>query len=145
MKRVWGYHIMCDCAECNEGIRDKQRIKSFVEDLLVKIKMKGYGDPIIVRFAEHDPDAVGYTLVQLIETSAVTCHFSDNNLDAYLDVFSCAKFDPQTVMQVFQEHFMPSQIYYRFFQREAKCGRRAGFEEFKIPMNNQRNKKGKQE
>ena len=68
--------------------------------------------------------------MQLIETSAITGHFSDNNLDAYLDIFSCAEFDPQIAMQTIQAHFQPEQIFYRFFQREAKYGRRDGFEEF---------------
>lgn len=130
MKKTWGYHLICDCSTCNNGIKDKQKIKVFVNDLLTKIKMRGYGEPLIVRFAEHDPDAVGYSLVQLIETSAITGHFSDNNLDAYLDIFSCAEFDPQLVMQTIQKHFQPEQIFYQFIQREAKHGRRIGFKEF---------------
>lgn len=85
----WGWHLILDCASCNLNIQSPNAIREFVADLVHEIDMKAYGDPIIVHFATHDPQKGGYSLVQLIETSAITGHFVDSNGDAYLDIFSC--------------------------------------------------------
>jgi hypothetical protein len=43
---------------------------------------KAYGAPVLEHFAEHLPEAAGYSLVQLIETSAITGHFCDLSSEA---------------------------------------------------------------
>jgi S-adenosylmethionine/arginine decarboxylase-like enzyme len=60
--------------------------------------------------ATHLPEAAGYSLVQLIETSAVTGHFCDASGDAYLDVFSCKDFDAQVAIGVIERHLRPESI-----------------------------------
>lgn len=129
-KETWGYHLVCDCNGCNAGITHKKDIAAFVTELLDVIKMIAYGEPTIVRFAEHVPQASGYSLVQLIETSAISGHFSDNNGDCYLDIFSCLKFDPQLAMNTIQKHFGPQQMYFQFLEREAKFGLQDGFQTY---------------
>jgi S-adenosylmethionine/arginine decarboxylase-like enzyme len=69
-----------------------------------------YGEPVLKHFATHLPEAAGYSLVQLIETSAVTGHFCDTSGDAYLDVFSCKDFDPEVAIEVVVRHLRPKLV-----------------------------------
>lgn len=107
---AWGQHLMLDIKGCNSNICNKNAIADFAKDLVVAIKMKAYGKPIIVHFAKPIYHASGYSLVQLIETSTITGHFSDNNHDAYLDIFSCKSFAKKTVIKIVEQHFAPHKI-----------------------------------
>ena len=70
--------------------------------------MEADGPPVLQRFAEHVPEAAGYSLVQLIETSAITGHFCDKSGDAYIDVFSCKDFDTAAALDVVRSRSGPS-------------------------------------
>jgi S-adenosylmethionine/arginine decarboxylase-like enzyme len=117
---VWGQHLILDMGGCNENIARKESLRAFVAELVDAIDMVAYGEPIIERFATHSQAAAGYSLVQLIETSAISAHFSDHNRDVYLDVFSCKSFDENRVVQVVDKYFEPQSIYMLFLGREAK-------------------------
>ena len=60
--------------------------------------MKMYGETWIEKFASHDEKLFGITVLQAIETSSITAHFAENIGEIYLDVFSCAEYDPQKVL-----------------------------------------------
>ncbi len=80
----------CDLATISSG----EKIKEFVIELCDNvIHMKRYGEPLIPHFGHDNPITSGYSLVQLIETSSVTAHFSEYKRSVYLNVFSCAWFD----------------------------------------------------
>ena len=117
---AWGQHLILDMGGCNERISQKESISAFVVELVNAIDMVAYGEPIIEHFATHSQEAAGYSLVQLIETSAISAHFSDNNRDVYLDVFSCKSFDETRVVQVVDKYFEPTSIYFLSLGREAK-------------------------
>ncbi len=105
---MWGRHLVLDCSSCDrEAVRDPGIIREFCADLVSSIGMVAYGEPVLEHFATHLPEAAGYSLVQLIETSAVTGHFCDASGDAYLDVFSCKEFDPKIAISVVQKHLRP--------------------------------------
>ena len=118
--KEWGQHLILDIAGCNDNICSKKSIKLFVKELVDAIEMKAYGEPIIKHFAEHLPEAAGYSLVQLIETSAISGHFSDNNRDAYIDIFSCKEFDENKAVKVVEKYFDPQNIHSLCLKREAK-------------------------
>jgi S-adenosylmethionine/arginine decarboxylase-like enzyme len=119
-ERYWGYHLILDCRGGDvNAIRDRQTIVAFVRRLVERIDMRAYGEPICEHFATHDPDAAGYSLVQLIETSSITGHFVDRNGDAYIDVFSCKPFDVETARAVVREHFRPAAIRVTYLTRQA--------------------------
>src|SRR5687768_9924536 len=108
---MWGKHLVLDCSSCDrEAVRDANAIRKFCADLVSSIGMVAYGEPVLEHFATHLPQAAGYSLVQLIETSAVTGHFCDASGDAYLDVFSCKDFDPEIAVRVVRRHFRPRMI-----------------------------------
>jgi len=117
---MWGRHLILDCSACErEAVRDGDAIREFCEDLVPSIGMVAYGGPVIEHFATHLPEAAGYSLVQLIETSAVTGHFCDASGDAYLDVFSCKDFDPEVAIHVVERHFSPRSIRQTELVRDA--------------------------
>lgn len=105
---MWGRHLVLDCSTCElEAIRNKETLQKFCADLVASIGMVPYGEPVLEHFATHLPEAAGYSLVQLIETSAVTGHFCDASGDAYLDIFSCKDFDPKIAIGVVRQHLRP--------------------------------------
>jgi len=116
----WGYHLILDCKGCDiDKIKSAEAIKVFVKDLVLKIDMKAYGEPIIEYFATHNPTVGGYSLVQLIETSDITGHFVDMNGDAYIDIFSCKPYDINVAEKVVADHFNPKSIRKTYLERKA--------------------------
>lgn len=116
----WGYHAMFDCARCDvDKIANYDNVYNFSKEIVSSIKMKAYGEPNIVYFAEDQIDKAGYTLVQLIETSSITGHFIDSNGDAYIDIFSCKNFDVEIAADVIKKYFNPKKIRINFITRQA--------------------------
>ncbi len=102
----WGKHGLFDCAGCREEtIANGEHIAAFSKALVEAIQMKAYGEPILERFALHDPSRGGYTLVQLIETSLIDGHFVEEKCEAYISVHSCKDFDPSIVRRTIYEFF----------------------------------------
>jgi S-adenosylmethionine/arginine decarboxylase-like enzyme len=125
---MWGRQLILDCLACDrEAVRDADAIREFCEDLVESIGMVAFGEPMLEHFATHLPEAAGYSLVQLIETSAVIGHFCDESGDAYLDIFSCKDFDPVVAIRVVQRHFRPAHVrrvdVYRDATRAGRPGR----------------------
>lgn len=96
MEETYGKELILNLYECNlEKISSGEEIKKFVVELCDNvIHMKRYGEALIPHFGHESPIASGYSLVQLIETSSVTAHFSEYKKSVYLNIFSCAKYDP---------------------------------------------------
>jgi S-adenosylmethionine/arginine decarboxylase-like enzyme len=108
---MWGRQLILDCLSCDrEAVRDADAIREFCEDLVESTGMVAFGEPMLEHFATHVPEAAGYSLVQLIETSAAIGHFCDESGDAYLDVFSCKDFDPAVAVRVVERHFRPDRV-----------------------------------
>ena len=116
----WGYHAMIDVHGCDkEAITNAETVRAFTKELVKAIDMKAYGEPIIVDFANHDPNKGGFTLVQLIETSNICAHFVSESGDAYFDVFSCKEFDVARFSQTVDKYFKPKDGFVRFVYRDA--------------------------
>lgn len=127
--KAWGQHLILNIAGCNENVSQKISIKKFVKELVSSIEMIPYKEPIIEHFAEHSEEAAGYSLVQLIQTSAICGHFSDKNRDAYLDIFSCKSFDNDKVIEVIRKYFDPKTVQILCLEREAKLSSEYPFKE----------------
>lgn len=124
---MWGRHLVLDCSACDpEAVCDADAIRWFCKDLVASIGMVAYGEPVLEHFATHLPEAAGYSLVQLIETSAVTGHFCDLSGDAYLDVFSCKDFDPVVAVGVVERHFHPKHVRVVSLYRDAGVKEQVG-------------------
>ncbi len=95
----WGLSSAIDLYDCDLALmQDPDAIKDFVHQLCDRIKMKRYGETQVVYFGD-DPRVTGFSMTQLIETSLVSAHFADASCAIYLDVFSCAPYEPQEVVE----------------------------------------------
>jgi S-adenosylmethionine/arginine decarboxylase-like enzyme len=117
---AWGYHTLFDCKSCpREKIGSEDNIRSFIKNIVWKIDMKAYGDPMIARLAGHDPELTGYSFCQMIETSNITGHFMDKSGDCYIDIFSCKEYDKDIAREVINDFFEPQGISMRYIERSA--------------------------
>lgn len=115
----WGYHLILNCKGCEADIDDGAMLSDFVKDLVVEIDMKAYKEPLLEYFAEHNKEVAGYSLMQFIETSAITGHFVSKNGDAYLDIFSCKYFDPEKAIKFVKERLRPEKVGVIYLTRQA--------------------------
>ena len=114
----WGWHLALNLYDCNpEKIQSADTIYNFVVELCELIKMRRFGEPMIVNFGE-DPRVTGYSLVQLIETSNICGHFANESSAAYLDIFSCKQFDPEVAAQFCIEIFQAQKASGVFISRD---------------------------
>ena len=80
--------------------------------------MKRYGKPLIPHFGHENPITSGYSLVQLIETSSVTAHFSEYKKSVYLNIFSCAWFDPKITKAFCKKFFEAKRVQAKLIKRD---------------------------
>ena len=107
----WGQHLILDMNGCNqELLANKQNIIQWTQELIKAIDMVAYGEPVIEHFATHSHEAAGYTMVQLIETSAISAHFAENIGQVYIDIFSCKSFDNKIAREICEKYFEPALI-----------------------------------
>ena len=92
-------------------------ITAFSKELVQKIDMIPFGAPVLHHFGSDDK--LGYTLVQLIETSNIIAHFVEETDDMYLDVFSCKEFNPEMVKTIVENYFRPRAVSCHLLVRQA--------------------------
>lgn len=113
---AWGYHLIVDAYEAPiELISSGPNIEQFAKTLVKRIDMKAYGEPQVIHFGEDDK--LGYTLVQLIETSNIVAHFSEETGNFYLDVFSCKPYSQDEVLNTVNQFFKPERVETKFIER----------------------------
>jgi S-adenosylmethionine/arginine decarboxylase-like enzyme len=101
----WGLLTSVDLRNCDhKKIRSEEHISHFSVDLCKFIKMKRFGEPIVVRFGE-DPRVQGYSLAQLIETSLISGHFAEETDRAFIDIFSCKEYPPKKTAEYCAKYF----------------------------------------
>lgn len=104
--KAWGLSCAFDFKNANkEKIGNPEIVKQYIKELCDEIKMKMYGETWIEKFASHDFRLYGITVLQAIETSSITAHFAENVGEIYLDVFSCAEYDPNKVLNFTNKFF----------------------------------------
>ena len=100
----WGISSSIDLYECDLGLmQNAEAIREFVRILCDRIKMRRYGETQVVFFGD-DPRVTGFSMTQLIETSLISAHFADASCAIYLDVFSCAPYEPEEAAEFAKEY-----------------------------------------
>ena len=79
--------------------------------------MKKYSKTLLPYFGEKAAFTKGYSLVQLIETSSITGHFSDYWGTAYINIFSCKKYDQALAKKFTGEFFGAKRVKTTFLIR----------------------------
>ena len=108
----YGQELILNLYDCDLAtISSEEKIRQFVTTLCDDvIKMVRHGVAQIPHFGHDNPITSGYSLVQLIETSCVTGHFSEYKKSAYLNIFSCAWFDSEKTAEYCQDFFGAKRI-----------------------------------
>jgi S-adenosylmethionine decarboxylase len=107
----WGLTTGINLYGCNpEYIRSAEKIKEYVSKLCDLLKVKKFGECIVVDFGEN-PQVTGFSMMQLIETSLISGHFGMPETPfAYLDIFSCAYYNPKLAIE-FSAKFFEAKSY----------------------------------
>ena len=73
---AWRVHLPADVAACRlDGATDERVVRELVSDLVEAIGMRAHGEPLVAHLAQHTPEAAGWSIVEVIETSN-TAHAS---------------------------------------------------------------------
>lgn len=116
--KIYGKELILDLYDCDPKIiRSKKKILEYSNKLCNLIKVKKYGKPICERFALSNPPAAGYSLVQLIESSLVSGHFSELWNRAFINIFSCKLFNHKIATDFTKKFFKAKKIKNRILIR----------------------------
>jgi len=113
---AWGLSSNIDVRGCDPAlIRSAAHIQDYVIQLCKLINMTRYGDIQIHRFGTDNKE--GYSFFQLIETSNISGHFSEELNIAFIDIFSCREYDVEIVKQFTLEFFKGAAAYGSYIYR----------------------------
>jgi S-adenosylmethionine/arginine decarboxylase-like enzyme len=118
MKKIFGYELIMDLKDCNVKImNNKRKLQEYVDRLCELIEMKKYGKCLLEYFGTNKEHTKGYSLMQFIETSSITGHFSEYWEKAYINIFSCQPYNKELAVQFTKEFFEASKIKFRYLVR----------------------------
>ena len=108
---IFGMEVVLDLYDCNlETIRSKEKLQEYTRELCQVIGMTPYGAPFAERFGLNEAKTAGYSIVQLIETSSITGHFSEEWNSAYINIFSCKEFNPKQAAEFSKDFFEADRV-----------------------------------
>jgi S-adenosylmethionine/arginine decarboxylase-like enzyme len=114
----WGVSSCINLHDCDLALmQNAGAIREFVIQLCDRIKMRRYGETQVVFFGD-EPRVQGFSMTQLIETSLISAHFADASRAIYLDVFSCAPYDPEDTANFAAEYFKASTYTFQVVHRK---------------------------
>jgi S-adenosylmethionine decarboxylase len=117
-KKVFGYELIMDLYGCDLTVmRSKKKLTEYIDRLCPLIDMEKYGKTLLEYFGTKQPHTKGYSLLQFIETSSITGHFSEQWRISYINIFSCKSFDPAVAKKFTKEFFKAKQARTRFIVR----------------------------
>lgn len=115
----WGYELILDCSDCNEKIDDPPTVTAYLKEMVTALKMIAVGEPLVHQFTGEGTEGRGTSGVQIITTSSVTFHSDDDGEAAYINVFSCKAFEPQTAIDLTRKYFEPKRCGALWLYRDA--------------------------
>jgi len=92
-----------------------EKIKKYTRDACKLLKMKRHGDTLIGRFGKGK--LRGYSMMQFIETSSITAHFDDKGHRAFIDIFSCQKYDSKKIANFTEKYFKATKMKMHVYER----------------------------
>lgn len=115
----YGIELILDLYDCDlKKISDGEYISKYLIELCDNvIEMVRFGKPIVEHFGHENPITAGYSMVQLIETSCVSGHFSEHKKSCYINIFSCKWFDMEKAAEFTKNWFGASEVNRRFLDR----------------------------
>lgn len=104
----WGLTTSVDVYDCSpDMIKDPGSIKIFVSRLCGKLGIIDQENAPSVCYDENET-AAGFSMTRSIETSGISGHFAHATHAAYLDIFSCNKYEPRALAEFALSYFRGS-------------------------------------
>lgn len=115
----FGMELLLDLYGCDlEKISSGEHISKYLVELCDNIiDMVRFGTPIVEHFGHENPITAGFSMVQLIETSCVSGHFSEYKKSAYINIFSCKWFDMEKAAEFTKNWFGATDVNRRLLDR----------------------------
>ena len=104
-KVVFGYEVAIDLIDCSIKIAIEEELQKYAKELCKVIEMKPFGACMTPYFGEKSELTKGYSLLQFVETSSITGHFSEHYKSAHINIFSCKKFDMDKATEFTKKFF----------------------------------------
>jgi S-adenosylmethionine/arginine decarboxylase-like enzyme len=115
---IFGWELIMDLYNCDpDSISKEESIKNYAREICRVIDMKAYGEPQTPYFGENAEYTKGYSLVQFVETSSITGHFSEGTGAAYINIFSCKPYDYEKAENFTKEFFSAERMNSRYIVR----------------------------
>lgn len=115
---TFGWELVMNLYDCDlAAISSKEKIEQYAKELCKVIDMLPYGEPQVPYFGQNEPHTKGYSLVQLIETSSITGHFSEFKKSVYLNIFSCKPYDKETALEFTKSWFGAKEVEHHYITR----------------------------
>lgn len=115
----FGMEVILDLHDCDPKIiRSSKAIKTFADKMCKVLNMKKFGKALTPHFGHDDPKTSGYSLLQFIETSSITGHFSENWNSVYINIFSCRMFSASKAINFTKKFFKAKDVVARKLTRE---------------------------
>jgi S-adenosylmethionine/arginine decarboxylase-like enzyme len=107
----YGMEVILDLYGCDlKIINSRPSLKTFVDKMCKLLKMKKFGKTLIPHFGHNSSKTSGYSLLQFIETSSITGHFSESKRSAYINIFSCQEFNDKKAISFTKKFFKAKRV-----------------------------------
>jgi len=105
-KTEYGQELIIDLYGCDYSVlTSREKLLQFTKEICKVIKMKPYGEPFVADFGVSLSKTRGPSLVQLIESSSVTAHYSPHWQVVCLNIFTCKNFNAEKTLKFVKEFF----------------------------------------
>ena len=119
VNRSFGVETVIDLYGCDSQIiRSEAKLREYVDRLCDLLKMVKYGDTLTPYFGLNNDHTAGYSILQFIETSSITGHFSENTNASYINIFSCGEYDAEKAAEFTKDFFGAKRMVERVIERK---------------------------
>ena len=116
----YGIETVIDLYNCNlTTISTETKLRQYLKRIVKELDMVPFGAPFVERFGFNAEHTAGYSIVQLIETSNITGHFSENLRSAHINVFSCKAYDTEAAYEFTRKFFGAADGTFRVLERRG--------------------------
>ncbi len=115
----FGLEVILDLYKCDSSvICSKKKLEEYATQLCKLLKMKKFGKTLLPHFGHKKAQTTGYSMLQFIETSSITGHFSELWNSAYINIFSCKEFDTEKAIEFSVNFFGAKKVAKRILLRK---------------------------
>lgn len=111
MNEVWGQSLSIDLGGCAHSLMiNPKKLREFSKRICKEIGMVPFGEPLVKRFPIGNATLEGYSMMQFIMTSSITVHLDEIENRAFIDIFSCKKFNTEKAKKFCKNFFKAKTI-----------------------------------